>query len=121
MPRRLKFAMPSEEVRLATYPSPVIRLYAYSAPCPLYARVRLIGPVRADRPRKMSYWLGWVIEESRWARGQDLHLIPPAVLDWAAFHVAEAYPDLATATGMTEAEIAEVKAEQLAKRAKYQK
>lgn len=118
---RRVFVPPHPDTLLAERKGPpAAAVYAYLADVPLYATVRIIGRVLPDKQTR-SHWLGWVVDEGRWARGSILKEMPKEILDWAAFHVAEAYPDLATATGMTEAEIAEVKAEQLAKRAKYQK
>lgn len=115
---RRKYLPPPDEAFLAERENPAAKVYAYLAKVPLYATVRIIGRVLPGSKAR-SHWLGWIIEEGRWARGFIIQTMPKDILDWAAFHVAEAYPDLETATGMTADEIATLKAEQAAKRAKY--
>lgn len=93
------------------------KLYAELAECPLYVNARIIGP--GILGKRFSFRLGWIIEEKRWAFGGDVFRLPAALLEWAAEAVAEVYPDLATATGCTLEEIAEIKAEQTHKREVY--
>lgn len=93
------------------------KLYAELADCPLYANVRLISPGAVGK--RFSFWLGWLIEQKRWAHGGDYFKLPPALLKWAAEKVAEVYPNLETATGCTPEEIKLIKVEQDLKRRKY--
>jgi hypothetical protein len=110
---------PPEDLLLATRPEGV-KLYAYLATCELYATVRILGPALPGS-RRRSFWLGWNIEDSRWTRVPDYRALPLDMLEWAAPIVRQAYPNLEAATGMSAAEIAELKAEQQAKRARYKK
>ena len=114
------FQPPHPDTFLAEHLTLKLKVYAYLANVPLYATVRIIGRAIPER-KSRSFWLGWLIEEGRWARTGTVRDLPREVLDWAALHVAEAYPDLETATGMTAEELAEVKAEQAEKRARHKK
>lgn len=106
--------MPDPDTLLAVHPDGA-RLYAYLADVPLYAHVRLIAPGLVGR--RSSFWLGWVIDDARWANGRDARAVPRSYLDWAAPLVRAAYPDVQSATGMSPDEIAAVKRDMTAKRA----
>lgn len=94
-----------------------MQLYATIGDCPLYANVRLIAPGRVGK--RVSFRLGWIIEEQRLANGKDKFVLQDAVLDWVDNELGKIYPDLFTATGMSVQEIADVKAEQAAKRKEH--
>jgi hypothetical protein len=110
---------PESELMLAERPDSV-KLYAYLSPCELYATVRILGPALPNS-RRRSFWLGWDIEASRFTNVKDTRALAGPILDWAAPLVRAAYPTLEAATGMSPAELAELKAEQAAKRARYKK
>lgn len=96
------------------------RLYAHLAQVPLYANVRIICPGLIGTKRA-SFWLGWLIEEKRWAWNTDKTLLPADALAWAGERIAEIYPSVEEAAGMTRAEIDALKAEQAAKRAAHER
>lgn len=95
-------------------------LYAELAPCPLYAKVRILAPGLIGTKRE-SFYLGWVIDGARWARGKDHRHIPAELLRWCEPYIKEEYPSVAEATGMDAAEVAELIAEQKLKRAAHEK
>jgi hypothetical protein len=111
---------PHPDTFVAEAPEFDAKLYAMLADCPLYVNARII----TGRPlfnKRRSFHLGWVIEDQRPARGKDAHLLPGDLLLWVCGALAQAYPNLESATGMSPAELAELKAEQAAKRARYKK
>lgn len=112
--------LPHPDTLIATSKEFGAKLYAMLSDCPLYANARLITwPALMGKRR--SFHFGWVIEEQRPARGKDAHILPAEVLLWACGELARAYPNLADAAGLSPAEIAELKAEQAAKRARHKK
>lgn len=114
------FSAPDPDSLLAERKDPDAQVYAFLSNVPLYATVRIIGHVIPGKKQR-SHWLSWIIEDKRWARNRSVRDIPREVLDWAAAAVAEAYPDLETATGLSPYEVAELRAEQAKKREKYKK
>lgn len=92
-----------------------LELYATLAECPLYANARLLALQRNILGRRRSFWLGYVIEEGRLAKGRDCALIPEDVREWVQQSMRAEFPSL-PALGMSFDEIAELKAEQAAKR-----
>ena len=111
-----------------TYPDPITlsgehssgaKLYTRMADCPLYVSVRVIGPAIPYSKRR-SFWLGWDIENARWTAAKDRKLLPDQFLEWAAGLILDEYPNLAEATGMNAAEIAEEKADRAKRRAAAQ-
>lgn len=117
MPYALK--LPDPQTLIATEPKTGARLYAELAEVPLYATVRLIG--KGIVGRRESFRLGWIIEDKRIANGHDAFKLPAALVEWAAAQMAEAYPDHATATGLSAEEVSALKREQAEKRKKYEK
>lgn len=91
------------------------RLFAGLAECPLYVNCRILSPGLIGT-RRESFRLGWIIEEARFSKGGDYHALPADVLAWVKAHIHAFYPDMQTATGMPVQEVAELKAEQRAKR-----
>lgn len=112
---RANFSAPHPDTLIATYPAPELRLYAALAKSPLFATVRIIGPA-IPNSRAHSHWLGWCIADQRWARGVILTLIPAPILQWAEYHVAETYPSVEEATGMSPSEVAALAAEYAGRR-----
>lgn len=96
-------------------------LFAELSNVPLYVKVRLLAPGLLPGSRRASFYLGWIIEERRWANQMDRYRLPEAILEWAAPLVQEAYPSVAESTGMDATEVAELIAEQKLKRAKHDK
>ena len=95
------------------------RLYAYLADVPLYAHIRLI--CKGIIGKRESFRLGWIIEERRISNGKDKFVLPDSLLAWITARMSDAYPDHATATGLSPDEISSLKREQAEKRKKYQK
>jgi len=110
---------PDPDSHIADHPESGARLYAELADCPLYVHVRVLCTGIVGK--RQSFRLGWVIEEKRLAKGHDFTVLPEHLLAWVTEQMAAAYPDHATATGLSADEIAELKAEQSQKRQKYQK
>jgi len=96
-----------------------MQLFAELAPCPLYVNCRLLAPGLLGT-RRVSFRLGWLIEEARFSKGGDYHMLPADVLAWVKAHIHAFYPDMKTATGMDRQEVAELKAEQRAKRKAFE-
>lgn len=118
MPHKTK--RPPEDCFLGRHEPTGAELFAYLADCPLYAHARVLCDVGALADnRRQSYWLGFVIEEQRFADNRDLYELPEDFRAWAVRLVREAYPSLAEATGLTPAEVQEIKREQRIKRLKY--
>lgn len=117
MPYRIK--LPDPDTLLGRHESGA-ELYAELAPVPLYVHARILAPGLLGTKRA-SFRAGWVIEERRWARGQDASIIPAHLLAWAATLVQEAYPSVEEAAGLTRVEIDALKAEQAAKRAAHER
>jgi hypothetical protein len=123
------FNAPHPDTLLATHAETGAELYAELADCPLYVNVTVLAApgalldyVNAPIGRNARVFrLGWIIEPSRWAKNTAGAALAGPILEWAAPLVRAAYPNLAAATGMNPAEIAELKAEQTAKRARYKK
>jgi hypothetical protein len=123
------FNAPHPDTLLATHPETGATLYAELADCPLYVNVTLLAApgalhnyTHAPLGRNARVFrLGWVIEAGRWAKNTAGAALAGPILEWAAPLVCAAYPNLESATGMSAAEIAELKAEQAAKRARYKK
>ena len=106
---------PAPETYVAENKDYRAKLYAELADIPLYAHVRLIAEPGICGKRQ-SFWLGWIIRECRLAKGKDTMTLPDDLLDWIAEQMAEAYPDHATATGLTPREVHQLEKEQAEKR-----
>ena len=114
---------------IATHAETGAALYAELANCPLYVKITMLAAPGAllnyvDAPvgrNARVFRLSWIIESARWARSYSAVVLSGPILEWAAPLVKAAYPSLEVATGMSSAEIAELKAEQAAKRARYKK
>ena len=117
MPYNVK--LPDPDALLAEHPALDVKLYAWLAKCPLYANVRLIAPGIIGR--RVSFWLGWIIDRAEWTHASDMRHVPPHVLAWARPYVQEAYPSVQEASGLSAEEVAELVAEQARKRAAYKK
>lgn len=110
---------PDPATFLGRNPDYKAELFAELAPCPLYVNARVIAAPGITDNKRTRYRLGWVLAEQRWAKGQDLRFMPAALLDWAARLIVEVYPDIESATGLTDDEIGELQREQAEKRKQY--
>lgn len=115
------YKAPSEETLIAIHDDTRARLYAWLADCPLYVAARVIAPDRNLTGNRRSFYLGFVIEDQRLANGQDRYNLPAGIVEWAQSELRNVYPSHAVATGMTAAEVADMKREQAAKRRIMQK
>jgi hypothetical protein len=97
------------------------KLFAESANCPLYCKVRIIAPGLLEGSRRASFHLGWKIQAQDWARISDYPNMPLAVLDWAKPLIIDVYPSVEEATGMTREEVQEIVNEQNSKRKAYER
>lgn len=116
-----QFQAPDEETYYGTHERTGARLYYQAADCALYVNIRLIAPGLLEGKRRKSFHLGWIIDERRFASRGDFYTMPKEILEWIAPQMVESYPSVAEVHGYSLAEVAQMKAEQAAKRAKHQK
>lgn len=92
-------------------------LYAYMAQCMLYMTVRIIS-AQPIVNRRRSFWLAWDIENQKLVKpnSKDMRDLPAEIKSWAVGVLSDYFPDHATATGLSPAEVAELRAEQKRKR-----
>lgn len=109
---------PAPETLVARSKELGAELYAELAECPLYANCRLIAAGYVGK--RTMFRLGWVIKDARLVHGKDRYLLPQSVLDWITENMRELYGSHAD-TGLSDEEVAELEAEQKAKRESHKK
>lgn len=107
--------MPHPDLALETSTEHGATIYAYTANCPLYKTVRIIS-TRPLVGRRRSFWLSWDVDRQQLTNSKDSQVLPADILEWIKFVLADYFPDHATATGLSPAEVAELRAEQKRKR-----
>ena len=117
-----KFKAPAPETFISEHPETGAKLYAELAEVPIYVNARLVcAPGALGVGRRRSFRVGWIIGEQRLARGADALRLAKDVTRWISTQLADVYPDHETASGLTPEEVAELEAEQKAKRNKHKK
>jgi len=122
------YRAPHPDTLIATHADTGAALYAELQPCPLYVNATLIHSARAldgltaePMDKRRVHRLNWIIGERRFVRSSRTKRLGGPILAWANAALIETYPSLEDALGYTAAEVAEIVAEQAAKKAARKK